>query len=62
MNDLLTMIADDVIANVLFVGVKQGFLYHPYDGGADIILASQVERDRMRSKYAAWLSKHPEGL
>jgi hypothetical protein len=62
LDDLLRMIANDEIANVMIVGVKRGFVYHPYDGGADIILESGAERDRMRRKYSAWLSKHPEGL
>ncbi len=61
-DDVLKMVADDEIANVLFVGTKNRCLYHPYDGGADIILESGKLRDMMKEKYSAWLSKHPEGL
>ncbi len=38
------------------------WLYHPYDGGADVIAPSSVERDKLKSKFAAWLSDHPQGL
>ncbi len=62
MDDLLRMVADDEIGNVLLVGIGNRCLYHPYDGGADIVLKSGEMRDLMRENYSAWLSKHPEGL
>ncbi|WP_443333951.1 DUF3885 domain-containing protein [Streptomyces sp. CB02056] len=37
-------------------------LYHPYDGGADVYLASTEERDRLKERHAGWLSGHPNGL
>ncbi|HEY9882153.1 MAG TPA: hypothetical protein V6C98_00955 [Thermosynechococcaceae cyanobacterium] len=62
MDDLLKMVADDEIANVMFIGVEQKCLYHPYDGGADIVLESEAARDILKKRYSAWLSNHPEGL
>jgi hypothetical protein len=59
---LLRMVADWELANILIVGVEQGCIYHPYDGGADIILSSERERDIKKKKYASWLSSHPSGL
>lgn len=38
------------------------WLYHPYDGGADIIAPSSIVRDHLKDKFAAWLSSHPGGL
>ncbi|WP_420377890.1 DUF3885 domain-containing protein [Streptomyces filamentosus] len=35
---------------------------HPYDGGADVFLATPEERDRTRDRYPDWLSSHPSGL
>jgi hypothetical protein len=37
-------------------------VYHPYDGGADVILTTNTERDQLRSRHTDWLSVHPSGL
>ncbi|MEU8403165.1 hypothetical protein AB0C28_49000 [Nonomuraea sp. NPDC048892] len=37
-------------------------LYHPYDGGADVILTNTQERDTLKAAHTDWLSKHPSGL
>lgn len=62
LDDLFHLIADDRIANVLIVDPEQHQLYHPYDGGADVVIASQTEREHLRMKYSQWLSTHPAGL
>jgi hypothetical protein len=62
MDDLLKKVADDEIENVLFISIEKRVLYHPYDGGGDIVVESEQKRDLMRAKYQAWLSKHPESL
>jgi hypothetical protein len=59
---LFRLVADDRIANVLIVDPQQHHVYHPYDGGADVVVASQIERERFRTKYSPWLSTHPAGL
>jgi len=61
-DDLLMLIADNIVANVLFVNEGRASVYAPYDGGADIIASSPSERDNMRQTYASWLSKEPTGL
>jgi len=38
------------------------WLYCPYDGGADVLLPSAVERDALKERHADWLSAHPQGL
>jgi hypothetical protein len=59
---LLTDVADNTVADVLLVDPQRDVLYHPYDGGADVILGIRAERDRWRAQYRAWLSQHPSGL
>ena len=61
-DDLLRLVADDVVANVLFVRLDIANIYAPYDGGADIILSSSSARDAMRQRYVSWLSTEPTGL
>lgn len=58
---VLRLVANDVVANVMIVNISGKWLYHPYDGGADVVLASSEERDILKRKYEAWLSKHPMG-
>ncbi|OLZ69226.1 hypothetical protein AVW11_10610 [Streptomyces amritsarensis] len=36
-------------------------IHHPYDGGADVILPTPEERDRLCTRHSAWLSAHPSG-
>lgn len=59
---LLRMVAEDVIANVLMVCVEKNCIYHPYHGGADIVLESERVADKMKKMYADWILSHPEKL
>ncbi|MFH8407059.1 hypothetical protein ACH4FX_20010 [Streptomyces sp. NPDC018019] len=61
-DELLRDIADDKVAGVLITDARMQHIYHPYDGGADVLLATPEERDRMRDRHADWLSSHPSGL
>ncbi|MFG2964058.1 hypothetical protein ACGFZS_12350 [Streptomyces sp. NPDC048288] len=61
-DELLRAVADDALAEVFFTDTELRRIHHPYDGGADIILASPGERDRVRDRHADWLSGHPAGL
>jgi hypothetical protein len=62
LDPLLRNVADNMIGNVLIVDSQHDVLYHPYDGGADVILGAQAEQERWRTTYHAWLSQHPSGL
>jgi hypothetical protein len=62
LDPLLRQVADEVIANVVLADTDLRWLYHPYDGGMDVILASSGERDVMRHRHRDWLSTHPSGL
>ncbi|MER7540093.1 hypothetical protein ABTX77_35735 [Streptomyces sp. NPDC097704] len=59
---LLREVADDEVADVLVTDVRMERIHHPYDGGADIFLATPAERDRLRDQHTDWLSSHPAGL
>ncbi|MEV6171788.1 hypothetical protein AB0L99_26680 [Streptomyces sp. NPDC051954] len=53
--------ADDVLAGVFVSDLGVRRIHHPYDGGADVILATSEERDRLRARHTDWLSGHPSG-
>jgi hypothetical protein len=61
LDTILIKVANDELANVMIVNVENKWVYHPYDGGADIILASTKERTILRERYKLWLSVHPSG-
>jgi hypothetical protein len=46
---LLRYVANDHTQDVILAGQDLSWLYHPYDGGADVITASAQQRDILRS-------------
>jgi hypothetical protein len=62
LDPLLRLVADDETAGVIITAPDLRWLYHPYDGGADLIAPSTGERDVLASRFADWLSDHPLGL
>lgn len=59
---LLSATARWETANVMIGDSRLERMYHPYDGGADVLLADSVERDTLRERHADWLSAHPSGM
>ncbi|MEY9904868.1 hypothetical protein ABIA35_001084 [Catenulispora sp. MAP12-49] len=59
---LLMTVADDMTGGVLIVGPGLNWLYHPYDGGADVIAESTDDRDRLATAFPDWRSPQPSGL
>jgi hypothetical protein len=59
---LLRAVADDMTDGVLIVPDTFDWLYHPYDGGADVIAASVDDRDRLAADFARWRSPNASGL
>jgi hypothetical protein len=59
---ILRAVADDALAEVFVTDIGLQRIHHPYDGGADVILSSPAERDRLRAEHLGWLSSHPAGL
>jgi len=58
---LLIAVADDE-CRVAISASDLAWLYCPYDGGADVLLPSPVERDALKDRHTDWLSSHPHGL
>lgn len=58
---LLRAVADDQTGGAIITDTGLKRLYHPYDGGADLILTTTAERDQFRARHCDWLSCHPSG-
>ncbi|WP_304219732.1 hypothetical protein [Phenylobacterium aquaticum] len=58
---LLSMIADDEIANVLWFS-ESGSVFAPYDGGIDVFMRPAERAQSVRARFADWLSPRPDGL
>jgi hypothetical protein len=54
-----TLILDSDIA---VIDESARWVYAPYDGGADVLLASSRDRDLLRRQHADWLSPLRSGL
>ena len=52
---VIRAVVDEQLIGVIVVPPEAAWLYHPYDGGADVIAGSPQERDRLREKFSAWL-------
>ena len=61
-DDVLADVANALLGPFLVFSETTGRVYAPYDGGADLFVSSEAERNEYRAKYAAWLSSHPSGL
>jgi hypothetical protein len=59
---MLSQVATDKIADILVVGVEQNCLYHPYDGGGDIIVCNDKARATLKQTFSAWLSPRTDGM
>ncbi|WP_271220352.1 DUF3885 domain-containing protein [Streptosporangium carneum] len=62
LDPLLRAVADDEISYAIIAPLDLRWLYHPYDGGADVIAPTAHERDVLKDRHTDWLSAHPAGL
>jgi hypothetical protein len=62
LDELFKKVANEEIRNLILIDTHSHRLYYPYDGGADIICASSVERDSYEIKYRTWLPDRQDGL
>lgn len=56
----IVAVANDRVRGVL-ANLSTGAVYAPYDGGADLFFATEVERDLARARHAAWVPRLPGG-
>ena len=61
LNGLFRLVANDEVRNVIVVSLRSQSVFHPYDGGTDIILPTTAARNQFKRKHIQWLSKHPDG-
>jgi len=62
LDDLFRYVAQDRTSDVVIADTTLHWLFQPYDGGMDVIAASAGDRDRLRVRFASWLSDRPDGL
>jgi hypothetical protein len=48
--------------SVTVADASMNWLYRPYDGGADVVLPTKTDRDRLARRYAGWVSPLPSRL
>lgn len=60
--DALLLAAADDRGHFIIGAPDLEWLYCPYDGGADVLLPSAVERDALKARHCDWLSSTPSGL
>jgi hypothetical protein len=59
---IIRLAADDIAWNVMVVDPECRWIYHPYDGGMDLILRTSEQRDQLKAEFKEWLSTHPGGF
>ena len=62
LHNVFRAVADEDAAEVTLGPDDLDWLYHPYDGGADVIARSPADRNRLRRKFEGWLPTEPTGL
>jgi len=62
LDKVLLCVADERLFSLMVVDTKNDRIAAPYDGGIDIILQDENERDSFRLRYQNWLSDRPDGL
>ena len=59
---ILKLVADWKTTDIMVVGTLTHWVFHPYDGGADVILHSTDERNRLKQQFNTWLSARADGM
>ncbi|MBC8404845.1 MAG: hypothetical protein H8E15_06445 [Planctomycetes bacterium] len=55
LNWAITAAANEDLFGFMVIGVESKAIYHPYDGGMDIIMPSVKERDNMSDRFERYL-------
>ncbi len=62
LDPLLRAVADGVAWGIIIAPDDLDWLYHPYDGGADVFPSTTRQQDELAAAHRNWLSSHPQGL
>ena len=55
LDGLLRLVATDEASGLIVTTPTLRWLYHPYDGGADVIVSSVEERQDLMARHPGWL-------
>jgi len=56
---LLRQVANDKMSGAILTPEDFSWIYHPYDGGVDILLSSVEEREKLMGSHEDWLPVPP---
>ncbi len=59
---LFRLVADDKINEIMLINPKQQWVFHPYDGGVDVIVKNEQEKNLLKAKFSDWLSPRDDGF
>jgi hypothetical protein len=59
LDPFLRAVADEALSYAIIAPTDLRWLYHPYDGGADVIAPGPHDRDMLRARHSSWLSAYP---
>lgn len=59
---LVVCVADDRTGDVIICPPNAVWVYHPYDGGADVIAPDTATRDTLRAAHENWLPDQLHGV
>ncbi|MFZ5478000.1 MAG: DUF3885 domain-containing protein [Myxococcota bacterium] len=62
LDEALLAVADEKLWNILLTPPDLGWIFYPYDGGADVFLPSRAARNRLSRRFRVWLSPREDGL
>jgi len=62
LDDVFRLVADDTVGGIIVAAPDLSWLYHPYDGGADVITATAADRARLAETFRDWRSPRLDGL
>jgi hypothetical protein len=60
--EILKSIIEDQVGGVIIAPHNLRWLYHPYDGGVDVILESAAEKEELKDSFSDWAAPGPDGL
>ena len=61
LDDIFRLVINDDIRNFMVINTNLGWVFHPYDGGVDIVFKNREEMEIIKNRYSNWLSSHPLG-
>ena len=61
-DSILRLVANNTVANVMLLSTENHWIYHPYDGGGDIIVVSEKQQQQLHDRFRHWLSSRDDGL